>query len=98
MPITTPNATCLPLPKRFSAALTEEAYARLREMNGRYGGLSNNYLLTVLLENLDDVTDRSALDAVYKRFIDEYGAPEARTGKVETGFPSGRATKKEKHG
>lgn len=68
----------LPLPKRFSAALTEEAYARLRELNGRYGGLSNNYLLTVLLENLDEVTDRAALDAVFARFIGEYGAPEGK--------------------
>lgn len=63
------------LPKRFNVALTDAAYAKLREMNGRYGGLSNNFLLTVLLENLDDVTDRDRLDAVYQQFIEEYGAP-----------------------
>jgi len=66
----------LPLPKRFSAAMTEDAYAALRDLNLRYGGLSNNYLLTVLLENLDEVTDRSALDRAFGRFIEDYGAPD----------------------
>ena len=42
-----------PLPKRFSAALSEKAYANLRALNAEYG-LGNNYILTVLLENLDD--------------------------------------------
>lgn len=65
----------LPLPKRFSAALTEEAYGRLRALNADYG-LSNNYLLTVLLENLDDYSDNQKLKAAFDRFIDEYGSPE----------------------
>lgn len=64
----------LPLPKRFSAALTEEAYERLRGLNAAYG-LSNNYLLTVLLERLDEFADPAKLDAAYQRFIAEYGAP-----------------------
>lgn len=64
----------LALPNRFNAALTEHAYKRLRELNGRYG-LGNNYLLTVLLENLDDVADAGRLDAVFQSFIAEYGAP-----------------------
>lgn len=51
-----------PLPQRFSAALSEEAYARLRQLNADYG-LSNNYLLTVLLENLDAFADSATLDA-----------------------------------
>lgn len=63
-----------PLPKRFSAALSEDAYAALRSLNGRWG-LSNNYLLTVLLENLDDIAAPSALDAAFERFVAEYGAP-----------------------
>lgn len=63
-----------PLTQRFSAALSEDAYARLRALNGDYG-LGNNYLLTVLLENLDEVADADRLDAAYRRFIDEYGAP-----------------------
>ena len=64
----------LPLPKRFNAASTEEAYAALRRLNADYG-LSNNYLLTVLLENLDEVADEAKLKAALDRFIDEYGAP-----------------------
>ena len=63
-----------PLPKRFGAALSDKAYARLRALNGDYG-LGNNYLLTVLLENLDEVADADKLDAVYTSFIAEYGAP-----------------------
>ena len=66
----------LPLPKRFSAALTEPAYDRLRQLNARYG-LSNNYLLTILLERLDDFAEAERLEAVFRDFIDEYGAPAA---------------------
>lgn len=66
-----------PLPKRFNAALSDKAYARLRTLNGDYG-LGNNYLLTVLLENLDEFADADRLDAVYTRFIAEYGAPPPR--------------------
>jgi hypothetical protein len=64
----------LPLPRRFNAALTENAYARLRALNGRYG-LSNNYLLSVLLERLDDYADEKRLAAAFETFIAEYGAP-----------------------
>lgn len=64
----------LPLPKRFNAALTDSAYARLRALNEVYG-LGNNYLLTVLLERLDDVADPEKLDAAFRDFIKEYGAP-----------------------
>ena len=64
----------LPLPKRFSAALTEEAYARLRALNEKYH-FGNNYLLTILLENLDLYADEKELDAAFQRFIDEYGQP-----------------------
>ena len=64
----------LPLPKRFNAALTEKAYNRLRALNADYG-LGNNYLLTVLLENLDVVADRKKLATVYEDFIAEYGSP-----------------------
>jgi len=64
----------LPLPKRFNASMTEAAYARLRALNLDYG-LSNNYLLTVLLEYLDDYADKERLDAIFRDFIAEYGAP-----------------------
>ena len=69
----------LPLPKRFSAAVSEPAYARLRALNARHG-LSNNYLLTVLLERLDDYADAKRLDDVFGDFIAEYGAPGAGAG------------------
>ena len=65
----------LPLPKRFNAAMTEAAYDRLRGLNARYG-LSNNYLLVVLLERLDDIADHEKLDAAFRDFIAEYGAPD----------------------
>lgn len=65
----------LPLPKRFNAGMTEAAYARLRALNADYG-LGNNYLLTVLLENLDTFADQAKLDKVFRDFITEYGAPE----------------------
>lgn len=68
------RAKRLPLPKRFSAAMTEKAYARLRDLNAAYG-LGNNYLLTVLLERLDDYADPGELERVFQEFIDEYGAP-----------------------
>ena len=64
----------LALPKRFNAALTESAYVRLRALNARYG-LSNNYLLTVLLERLDDYADEKRLAAAFEAFVAEYGAP-----------------------
>jgi len=62
------------LPKRFNAAMSEDAYARLRSLNGEYG-LGNNYLLTVLLENLDEIDSDGRLDLIFRRFIDEYGTP-----------------------
>ncbi len=64
----------LPLPKRFPAAVTEPAYDRLRALNARYG-LSNTYLLTVLLVRLDDHADAQRLDAAFRAFIAGHGAP-----------------------
>ncbi|MDJ0905826.1 MAG: hypothetical protein QNI96_07390 [Woeseiaceae bacterium] len=63
-----------PLPKRFNAALSEKAYANLRALNARYH-YGNNYLLTILLENLDAITDRDALEKAFADFKAEYGAP-----------------------
>ena len=71
----------LPLPKRFSAALTDDAYKRLRQLNEQWA-LGNNYLLVVLLENLDSFADPQKLDDVFRAFLDEYGAPSvSKTGK-----------------
>lgn len=69
----------LPLPKRFNAALTEEAYANLRQLNDKWL-LGNNYLLVVLLENLEKFADKDRLEQVFEEFIREYGAP---TGKIK---------------
>ena len=70
----------LPLTVRRSMNLTEPAYERLRALNAEYG-LRNNYLLTVLLEHLDDYADADKLAAVFEEFIAEYGAPTAGTMK-----------------
>ena len=70
----TPRKKRYPLPKRFNAALSEDAYARLRGLSAEYG-LGNNYLLTVLLENLHRIADADEMDRVYRDFIAEYGAP-----------------------
>ncbi|MGB1088420.1 MAG: hypothetical protein ACPG06_08625 [Alphaproteobacteria bacterium] len=63
-----------PLPRRYNAALSEAAYDKLRGLNAQYG-YGNNYLLTILLENLDEIADTDALDAAFKKFEAEYGAP-----------------------
>ncbi|MEM6622957.1 MAG: hypothetical protein AAF674_12060 [Pseudomonadota bacterium] len=69
----------LPLPVKSRMNLTDAAYARLRNVNDRYG-LGNNYLLVVLLERLDDYADAGRLDAAFQDFIAEYGAPDAPKG------------------
>jgi hypothetical protein len=66
----------LPLPKRFNVALTEKAYENLRSLNERYH-FGNNYLLTVLLENLQEVVDADALENAFSAFAEEYGRPTA---------------------
>ena len=63
-----------PLPKRFNAALSEKAYTRLRAINAEHG-FSNNYCLTFLLENLDEVADMKKLHQMYRDIADEYGSP-----------------------
>lgn len=68
-----------PLPKRFSAALSEKAYNNLRALNARYH-YGNNYLLTILLENLDSITDADAVEKVFAEFAAEYGAPSGGMG------------------
>lgn len=66
-----PKPQRLSLPKRFNAALTDAAYERL---NAKYH-FGNNYLLTILLENLDKIADRERLEKVRRDFIAEYGQP-----------------------
>lgn len=63
-----------PLPKRFNVAMTEKAYARLRALAAETG-LGNNYLLTILLENLDRFADQGELNAVFEEIFETYGRP-----------------------
>jgi len=70
----------LPLPVRRQMNLTDAAYEQLRELNERWK-LSNNYLLVVLLEQLDTYADPEKLDGAFERFIAEYGAPDGGMAK-----------------
>lgn len=63
-----------PLPKRFNVALSDRAYSALRELNAKYG-YGNNYLLTIMLENLDEIAKPKAMQKVFARFAAEYGKP-----------------------
>jgi hypothetical protein len=63
-----------PLPKRFNAALSEKAYEKLRSLNDKYH-YGNNYLLTILLENLDRIVVSEEMERVFAEFKDEFGAP-----------------------
>ncbi|MEL7487269.1 MAG: hypothetical protein AAGJ87_08650 [Pseudomonadota bacterium] len=57
-----------PLPKRFSASMSEEAYAELRRLAAR-SNLSNNYVLTALLEYASETIDDAAFDAAVKKML-----------------------------
>ncbi len=63
-----------PLPKRFSAALSEKAYTQLRALNEKYH-YGNNYLLTIILENFEDITSVDAVEKAFSDFAAEYGTP-----------------------
>lgn len=70
----TANKKRYPLPTRFNVALSDEAYAKLRALNAKWG-LGNNYLLEVLLMHLDQIADPTQLDDVFEQWIAEWGAP-----------------------
>ncbi len=70
------SAKRYPLPKRFSVAVSEKAYENLRALNEKYH-YGNNYLLTVLLENLDAITRSDSVEEVFAEFKRTYGAPAA---------------------
>lgn len=78
--MTQPKKKRYPLPKRFNLALSERAYDNLRALNAQYG-LGNNYLLTVLLENLDSHSDPEKRETCFKSFIAEFGAPTSQMKK-----------------
>lgn len=60
-----------PLPKRFNLALSEQAYANLREL-ALACELGNNYTLTVLLEHMDELVAVSALQERAAKLRAEY--------------------------
>jgi hypothetical protein len=72
-----------PLPKRFNVAMSEDAYRRLRALNEKYG-YGNNYLLTVVLENFERITDPDAVEHVFSEFAQEFGAPAVGQMKKKT--------------
>ena len=63
-----------PLPKRFNVAMSEDAYRQLRALNAKYG-YGNNYLLTIVLENFEQIANAEAVEQVFAEFAQEYGAP-----------------------
>lgn len=59
-----------PLPKRFNAAMSEEAYAELRRL-AELTGLSNNYVLTALLEHRADLFSDEAFKQAAATMLEE---------------------------
>lgn len=64
-----------PLPKRFNIGMTPEAYANLRQLADE-SCLGNNYVLTVLLENMDTIIDRDAFRAAVDELIETHRKPD----------------------
>ena len=68
-----------PLDKRFNVGMTVEAYANLRALAER-SCLGNNYVLTVLLEDMDRIVDLDAFDRAVRDMLERHRkAPEAKT-------------------
>lgn len=63
--------------------MSEKAYEQLRALNDQYH-YGNNYLLTIILENFESITDLEAVDQAFSAFADEYGAPAAGGMKTKT--------------
>ena len=58
-----------PLPKRFSAAMSEEAYANLRELSAATG-LSNTYVLTAVFEYADQLIDEKRFKTAVSQMLE----------------------------
>ena len=50
------------------------AYKNLRTLNEKHH-YGNNYLLTILLENIEEIIDADALEKAFLNFQEKYGAP-----------------------
>jgi len=46
----------------------------LRTLNSKYG-YGNNYLLTILLENLEEIVNEDALEKAFLDFKEKHGTP-----------------------
>ena len=63
-----------PLEKRFNVAMTPEAYANLRVL-AEESGLGNNYVLTVLLENMAETIDRPGFEQAVQALVAKHCKP-----------------------
>ena len=63
-----------PLDQRFKAAISDEAYANLRAL-AEDSCLGNNYVLTVLLENMDRIIDRAAYREAVREMLEKHAKP-----------------------
>lgn len=63
-----------PLEKRFNVAMTPEAYANLRAL-AEESGLGNNYVLTVLLENMPRTIDREGFRSAVRELVEKHCPP-----------------------
>ena len=72
-----------PLPRRFNVAVSEKAYENLRALNENYH-YGNNYLLTILLENFDTITNSRAVEKAFADFKEEFGVPPSSGMKNKT--------------
>ncbi len=54
--------------------MSEKAYAQLRALSEKYH-YGNNYLLTIILENFEDITSEDSVEKAFADFAAEYGAP-----------------------
>ena len=60
-----------PLDQRFKAAISDEAYANLRAL-AEESCLGNNYVLSMLLENMDRITDRAAYRESVREMLEKH--------------------------
>ncbi len=66
------SAKRYPLLKRFNVALSNKTYSNLRALKKKHG-YGNNYLLTILLENLEGITKLKEVERIFQKFKSGYG-------------------------
>ena len=74
-----------PLEKRFSIAMTPEAYANLRRL-AEETGLGNDYVLTVLLEDMERAVNLEGFRQAARDMLERHRRePEAKSARKKTG-------------